>query len=107
MDNLRKNHEKISARINIEQKNKIKRAADLGGKTLSDYIRDAVLSTTLDSAKMDFYLNINQNLINIKRSQLIITQLLLMMASEQLPVDRDHIMIFYKELVNDAEIKEW
>jgi len=95
--------EKVSIRVNTAQKNQLKRLAGLASKSLSSYIRDTVLAaTSLDNAKMDFYLSINNNLTHLMKSQLVMTQLMLLIGAEQLH-DQDQIMTFYRERVADAE----
>lgn len=46
--------------------------AALADKSLSDFTRDAALSPTLDSAKVEFYQSINEDLLELKEKQLCI-----------------------------------
>lgn len=94
--------DKVYFRVSEAQKNQIKRMAALSNKTVSDYSRDAVLAPTLDSAKVEFYQNINENFVEIKRSQFVLTRLLLLLGTEVLKSE-DEVINFYKEMVMKAE----
>ena len=88
--------------LSIDQKNLVKRLASLSNKSLSEYVRDAALAPTLDSAKVEFYQNINENFLDIKRSQYVLTRLLLLLGTEVLKSE-DAVINFYKEIVLQAE----
>ena len=85
-----------------EQKNQLKRMAEINVKSLSEYLLNAGLSLTLDAAKMDFYQSINSDLAHIKKSQLVTTRLLLLLGARQLNSE-DEILRFYNDAISDAE----
>jgi hypothetical protein len=94
--------EKVTFRVTKSQKNQIERLASISKKTVSDYMRDVSLSQTLDTAKMEFYQNINGNFLEIKKNQFILTRLLILLGGEVLKSD-DEIIKFYKEMALEAE----
>ncbi|SFL43960.1 hypothetical protein [Pelosinus propionicus] len=94
--------EEIRVYLTVEQKNQIKRMANINNQSLSKYLLNAVMATSLDTAKMDFYQSINADQLHIKKSLLVLTQLMLLIGSEQLK-SQDQIMEFYRERVEDAE----
>lgn len=97
--------EEIRVYMTAAEKNRLRRQADLEEKNMSEYLLAAGLSQQMDNSKMEFYLNINQDLISIKKSQLVITQLLLAVGSEKLPIDKKQMLEFYRDMVKDAEVK--
>jgi uncharacterized protein (DUF1778 family) len=94
--------EEIRVYLTVEQKNQIKRMANINHQSLSKYLLNAVMATSLDTAKMDFYQSINADQLHIKKNLLVLTQLMLLIGSEQLK-SQDQIMEFYRERVEDAE----
>lgn len=96
--------EKVTFRVTNEQKNQLKRLANLNNKTLSDYAREAALSPTFDSTKIQFYQNINADLLYLKKSQLVITQLILLLGARALNSE-DQIMDYYHTTLQDADNK--
>ena len=59
---LQSKSEKVQFWATPAQKNQLQRLAELNNKSLSKYILDATLVTTLDTAKMEFYTSINNDL---------------------------------------------
>lgn len=96
--------EKVSFRVTPEQKNKLKRLADMSNKTLSDYSRDAALSPTLDSAKYEFYQSINDDILHLKKYQYVAIRLILLLGSKVMESD-DAVMEFFNECVKDSETR--
>jgi len=94
--------EEIRVYLTSNQKNQLKRLANISNQSLSKYVLNAAIATNLDSAKMDFYTTVNTNLLHLMRSQLVMTQLMLLIGSEQLK-SQDKIMGYYKDCVKDAE----
>ena len=92
----------IRVYLTDEQKNQLKRMAEINVKSLSEYLLNAGLSLTLDAAKMDFYQSINSDLAHIKKSQLVTTRLLLLLGARQLNSE-DEILRFYNDAISDAE----
>lgn len=88
--------------LSTGQKNQIKRMADLSNKSISEYVRDAALSLTLDSAKTEFYQSINENFLELKRSNYVLTRMILLLGTEVMK-DEDSVIQFYKEIVAEAE----
>lgn len=101
-NSYKKVNDEMKIYLSTEQKNLVKRMASLSNKSLSEYVRDAALSPTLDSAKVEFYQNINENFIEIKKTQFVLTRLLLLLGTEVLKSEDDAIN-FYKEMVMQAE----
>ncbi len=104
MDNPRNNHEMLTVRVAPEQKKQLKRLADLAGKSVSDYVREAALKLTFDTAKIEFYQWINADLLHLKKFQYIVTRLLLVVGSESLKSD-EKIMNYFRECQRDADEK--
>lgn len=94
--------EKIQFWATPAQKKQLERLAQINNKSLTQHLLDAGLSLGLDAAKADFYQNINDNLTHLKKTQLVITRLLLLIGAEELK-DQDTIRKFYDEAVEDAE----
>ena len=94
--------ENINIRVNANQKKALVRMADLSNKSLSAYTRDVLLSQTLDTAKMEFYQSINDNLRELKRSNFVLTRLVMVLATKALGSE-DTVIDFYKELVDEAK----
>lgn len=95
-------NDNINIRVSEGQKNQLKRLADLSNKTLSNYIRDAALASTLDSAKTEFYQSINENFLELKRSNYVLTRMVLLLGAE-VTKDEDSVIQFYKEIAAEAE----
>lgn len=85
-----------------DQRVKLQALAKLNGKTLTQYILDASLTTNLDTAKMSFYLNINSNLIYLKRSTYVMTKLMMLVATK-LYEDQEIVLEFCKNATEAAE----
>ena len=107
MDKPRINHEKISLRVSLAQKNKLRRLAEINNKSLSQYLLDAGLSLTLDTAKINFYQEINADLLSLKRHLYITSQLILLLANEQYK-NIDTVKRYYQAAEEQADkmIKE-
>ena len=75
--------EKVQLWATPAEKNQLQRLAELNHKTLSQYILDATLSMTLDTAKVEFYTSINSDLKYLKRTAYVISKLELLIAAEQ------------------------
>lgn len=88
--------------LSTSQKNQIKRMADLSNKSMSEYVRDSALSLTLDSAKAEFYQTINENLLELQRSNYVLTRMILLLGTEVMK-DEDSVIQFFKEIVSEAE----
>lgn len=97
--------EEIRVYMTAAEKNQIQRMAGLADKSMSEYVLKSALSqsASVDSAKMEFYQNINSDLLNIKKNLLVITQILLTMATQNLPIEEESMMEIYHECQNDAE----
>jgi hypothetical protein len=94
--------EQILIKATTEQKNQLKRLAELNKKNLSEYILDSSLSLTLDTAKMNFYQNINEDLLFLKRHLYITSQLILLLAKEQYK-DTEMVKRYYKAAEEKAD----
>lgn len=104
MGNTRKTVERVDIRVRAEQKNQLKRKAAIANKTLSEYVRDAALASTLDSAKQDFYETINSNQAQLAKSVYIVTRLMLLITAQALGSE-ERAMEYYHSCVSDAEKK--
>ncbi|MPL69284.1 hypothetical protein SDC9_15021 [bioreactor metagenome] len=96
--------EKVQIWVTANQKTQLKRLAEINQKNMSEFILDAALSPTIDSAKLEFYESINADILHLKKAQLIVTQLLLNLGEDQLK-DYDKIMNLYGEAIVDADEK--
>lgn len=96
--------ENINIRVNASQKKALVRMANLSNKKLSAYARDVLLSQTLDTAKMEFYQSINDNLLELKRSNYVLTRLVMLFGSQVLK-DEDGVIQFFKDISKEAEEK--
>jgi|GEM_PF-5545083 hypothetical protein len=94
--------EKIEVILSDNEKKQIRRQASLANKSLSQYLLDAGLSTTLDTAKIEFYQTINENLQTLRKNQYIITKLLLLIGSEQLN-SQEKIMKYFHRAEKEAD----
>lgn len=94
--------EKIQVNLTVSQKNQIERLAKNSNKSLSQYLLDAGLATTIDTAKFDFYTTINSDLSYLKRISYVISKLELLIAAEQYN-DQEFVVKFYKATMAEAE----
>lgn len=94
--------DRFELRMTEDQKTKLQSLAILNGKTLTQYILDSSLSTNLDTAKMDFYLNISSNLTYLKRTTYVMTKLMMLVATK-LYEDQDVVLEFCKNATEAAE----
>lgn len=97
--------DEIKIYLSSGQKKQIQRMAELSKKSsVSEYARDVLLSQTLDTAKMEFYQSVNENLTELKKANYVLTRLLLLLGTKVLG-DEDSVISFYKEMAADAENK--
>ncbi len=94
--------EKVQFWATPAEKNQLQRLAELNHKTLSQYILDAALTMTLDTAKVEFYTSINADLNYLKRIAYVISKLELLIAAEQYD-NQDFVVDFYKATMVEAE----
>lgn len=94
--------EKVQFWATPAEKKQLQRLAELNHKTLSQYILDAALTMTLDTAKMEFYESINADLNYLKRTAYVISKLELLIAAEQYD-NQDFVVDFYKATMGEAE----
>ncbi len=99
---MQKNHEMLTIRITSNQKNQLKRMADLAQKSVSDYVRDSALSIKSDSTKSDFNQPINSKLKAQKKNQLITVRLLLHVLFNQ-SQNNDLVQATYDKVVAEVE----
>ena len=92
----------VNVRMTKNQKKALCRQADLAGKKLSVYAREVLLAQSLDTVKMEFYQSINENLLELQRSNYVVTRMLLLLGTEVMK-DEDSVIQFYKEIVTEAE----
>ena len=104
MKRTRNKADEIRVYMTQDQKNQLRRLAENSQKTMSEYMLNAALSPTLDSAKYEFYQSINDDILHLKKAQLIVTQLLLNLGADQIK-DTDKIMNLYREAIEDADEK--
>lgn len=104
MPAIKKRGEEIKIYVSAVEKKQIERMASLSDKKVSNYVRDVALSQSLDTAKMEFYININTNLTRIIRSNHVLTRLVMLNGSELLKSD-DKLIKFFYEMVEEAENK--
>jgi len=94
--------EEIQVNLTGSQKKQIEILANISNKSLSQYLLDAGLSTTIDTAKFDFYTRINSDLNYLKRISYVISKLELLIAAEQYD-NQDFVVDFYKATMVAAE----
>ncbi|VBB08461.1 Hypothetical protein LUCI_3733 [Lucifera butyrica] len=92
----------IRVYLTAAQKLQIEKLAAINEKSVSQYLLDAGLSSSLDSAKMDFYTRINNDLTYLKRISYVNSKLGLLAAAEQTN-DQDFAVKFYKATLEEAE----
>ena len=95
---MKKKTEKIQIWVTPEQKNQLRRMANFSQKSLTEYLISAGLSTK-DTTKIDE--SVNVDLTYLKKSQLVLTRLLLQIGAKQL--GGQEILNFYNEAVIDAD----
>lgn len=95
-------NENINIRVSASQKKALVRMADLSNKNLSTYARDVLLSQSLDTAKMEFYQSINDNLLELKRSNYVLTRMVMLLGT-QVMKDEDGVIAFFKDISKEAE----
>lgn len=93
--------EDIHVYMTSSQKKRLQILAGSSNKSLSQYLVDAGLSSNLDHAKINFYENINNDLLYIKKSLYVLTKLTLLVANDT--YDQDVIIKFSKAAQDDAE----
>lgn len=94
--------EKVQFWATPAQKRQLQRFAEMNNKSLSQYILDAALTITLDTAKAEFYTTINADLNYLKRIAYVISKLELLIAAEQYD-NQDFVVDFYKATMAEAE----
>lgn len=94
--------EKVQFWATPAEKKQLQQLAELSHKTLSQYILDAALTMTLDTAKIEFYENINADLNYLKRTAYVISKLELLIAAEQYD-NQEFVVDFYKATMGEAE----
>lgn len=67
----------------------------MNNKSLSQYLLDSGLALSIDTAKIDFYTIINSDLNYLKRISYIISELELLIDTEQYD-NQDFVVDFYK-----------
>lgn len=92
----------VNFRVSENQKKRLVRLAGLSHKTLSDYVRDAALSANIGESKYKFYEGINVELINMQRSQFVITRLMLLLGIKLYGTEKA-VMDFYHETMEQAQ----
>lgn len=95
--------QKIQVWVSLEQKNQLKRMADLAQKSVSDYVRDAALNANIDSTKSGFYRGINSDILTLLTNQYITNRVLLEIGGVVIK-DTD-IMDIYDKAKAEAEKK--
>ncbi|MEG6586708.1 hypothetical protein [Dendrosporobacter sp. 1207_IL3150] len=94
-------NEEIRVYLSVAQKNKLKRLAELSQKSLSAYLLEAAFTGYSDKSDDDNG-TIGKRLTRIMKTQLVMTQLMLLIGAEQLK-SQDQIMKYYQECVEDAD----
>lgn len=102
MPSRKKKDDDIKVYLTSDEKKRIERLAGLANKPVSTYVRETALASTLDTAKMEFYHNINENFLEIKKTQFVLTRLLLLLGTEVLKSE-DDVINFYQEMAEQAE----
>lgn len=104
--------EKIQIWVSPEQKNQLRRLAELEQKSMSEYLIDAALSsasfsTNCDSdfAKIEAKIeNITADVTYIKKFQYVVTRLALYIVNEYVK-DPKKTMEYFREILSDADEK--
>ena len=99
--------EEIRVYMTAAEKNQIQRMAGLADKSMTEYMLNSALaqSVDVDSAKIEFYQNINTDLTEIKKNLLVVTQILLTLGTQSLPINEEAMMEVYMASREDAERK--
>mgnify|MGYP000983266670 CR=1 FL=1 len=104
---MRNNREMLTVRVTPDQKNQLRRQAELAGKTMSEFVLDSAISQSQndnsDTAKIN-YQTIKSEILEIKKLQYIMTRMLLFTGAEVFKSD-ETMQKIYNESKAEAESK--